>query len=194
MRFALLLAVAATFLPGAEARAAEPDAVRAQVKADLQRYYTSHERRRDEPSPWVAPLKQLGTADAAERSRAAVYLVALLSQALDDEKSGAARWEATPFFGEAAQNEAHELRRWLANGLEKEKLSAESVPVLRWYLDHEPDLRLTENVLAALAKMDGAEADALRVELVTKPHANAVAVEAALKQMTDRNAPPPTAR
>src|SRR5262249_28089538 len=49
-------------------------------------------------------------------------------------------------------------------------------------------------VLAALSKMDGAEADALRVELVTKPHANAVAVEAALKQMTDRNAAPPAAR
>src|SRR5262245_6946653 len=122
MRFALLLAIAATFLAAAELRAAEPEPVRAQAAADLQRYYTSSGRGREESAPWVAPLKRLGSADPAERSRAVVYLVALLSQALDDETSGAARWQATPFFGESAQNEAHEVRRWFAKGLENEKL------------------------------------------------------------------------
>src|SRR5262249_10389701 len=87
MRVALLLAVAVTFLAATKAGAAEPDAVQAQAKADLQRYYAS-DGRRNEPEPWRAPLKQLGSADAAERSRAVAYLVALLSQALDDEKSG----------------------------------------------------------------------------------------------------------
>ncbi len=193
---ASLLVVVGLFYPSVTS-AAESDMLKEQVAADLNTYYEESakqpflifdesERPQTKPPPWEQPLKQLAGADEAERKRAAAYLTALVGQAQDDEQSGAARWRATPFWGESAENPARKLRESVASELAKAKLTPDALPVLRWYLDKDLQSKNLEPVMTALGKLDGKAADELRAELAGTPHANAVVAVAALKQLTDR--------
>jgi hypothetical protein len=136
--------------------------------------------------PWEQPVKRLASGNPADRRAAAAYLRDLLALTLADETSGQAPWRNTPYWGGGADLPARDLRRDVADELAKSKPPAEALPVLKWYFDHERVDRFLPPVAAALGKLDGAGADALRVELVSKPHPNAAVVRQAIKQFAAR--------
>jgi hypothetical protein len=156
----------------------------ADVAKDLKAFYEISDKK---PPPyalverWDAAVKQLGAADANQRETAATWLRALLAQALKDEKSGLDLWRATPFFGESAQNEAREVRKWVAIRMAKAEPLAGALPVVRWYFQEETQPAFQENAATALNKVKGKEAAALRADLAGAPHANGVVVALALE-------------
>jgi hypothetical protein len=195
-----LLALAVLFTPTHAGEAPRPPVAEA-----LKRYYRERLQRpfivtedmpqpKVAPPPWTAPLKQLASAKPQERRRAAVYLRELVAQALQDERSGTAPWRATPYWGGGAENPAQYLRQEVADALAKAGAGPEVVPVLRWYLEHEPVDRFLEPIMAALAKLDGKEADALRTELASRPHDNAVVAALAIHQLAARKRSLPAER
>lgn len=138
------------------------------------------------PPPWVEPLKRLASEKPEDRRVAAAFLRELAALALEDETSGKAPWRNTPYWGGGAEVPARDLRGALAEELAKAKPCAEVLPVLKWYLDSEPADRFLAPVVAALGKVDGEGADALRAELATKPHVNAVVAAEAIRQIAAR--------
>lgn len=135
------------------------------------------------PPPWEAPLKQLAAEKVDERRAAAAYLRQLLALTLEDETSGKAPWRNTPYWGGGADVPARDLRSAVADELAKGNPPAEALPVLKWYFEHERSDRFLPPVAQALGKIDGADADALRAELATEPHPNAVVTAEALRQI-----------
>jgi hypothetical protein len=129
------------------------------VAAELAAFYADHNK---EPH-WrgVAPER----------------LVALLDQAQKDELSGNAPWQATPFWGESAENPARELRRRIA-----ESPSGAQVAVVRWFLSHETVDAFQEKAFGTALKLP----DDLVVEVVSAPHPNAVIVARALTEAARR--------
>jgi hypothetical protein len=135
------------------------------------------------PPPWELPLKQLACDKLEERRAAAKYLCELLGRALEDETSGKAQWRNTPYWGGGAEVPARDLRKAIAQELAKAKLYEEVLPVLKWYLDNEKEDRYLDSVAVALGKVDGAAADALRTEIATRPHPNAIVAADAIRQI-----------
>ncbi|MFO0825310.1 MAG: hypothetical protein U0792_19675 [Gemmataceae bacterium] len=138
------------------------------------------------PPPWEVPFKQLASEKVEERRAGAAYLRELLALSLEDETSGKAPWRNTPYWGGGADVPARDLRDRIADQLPKTKPCAEVLQLLKWYLEHERMDRFLGPVLATLGKHDGEESDALRVEIASKPHPNAIVAAEALKQIAAR--------
>jgi hypothetical protein len=195
MRVFLGLVALAALSIQAPARAEEE--LRSRAAAALKRYYAERLRQpfirfektpeaKENPPPWAAPVRQLSGAQAPERGLAAAYLRELVAQALEDERSGTAPWRATPYWGGGAENPARDLRKAVAGELAKAGPVPEALPVLRWYLITEPADNFLEPIMTALDKLDGKDADALRLELAGAPHENAVVAAAAINQLATR--------
>jgi hypothetical protein len=153
----------------------------AAIAKELQKYYE-----KGTAPPWADAIKNLTAAKPDQRSAAAKYLVALLDQAQIDELSGKAPWRATPFWGSRGENPAQNLRRQIADELAKAPASAETLTVIRWYLDHEKVARFQQAILPALGQVKGKEGDDFCLGLVRPPHENSVVVLAALEQLGKR--------
>lgn len=138
------------------------------------------------PTPWEASIKQLASERPEDRRVAVSHLCELLALFLEDEQTGKVRWRNTPFWGGGAENAARDARKEMAQELKQVKPCVEVLPVLKWYLENEPDDSFLEPVVAALGKIDGADADTLRTELATKPHPNAKVTTDAIRQITSR--------
>src|SRR5262249_37443363 len=91
-----------------------------------------------------------------------------------------------PVWGEGAQNQAGELRRWIATPFVKSVVMPETLPLIQWLLTNEPQADLQEMVAGALAKIDDKQADELRIKLVLQPHPNAIVMSLLLAQLRDR--------
>jgi len=181
------------------------DALKQQVAADLKRFYQERLSRpfiqlpddpepKESPPPWEAPLKQLATGKSEERLRAAEYLRELLSLALEHETGRSAPSRNTPNWGGGAEVPARDLRETVAGELKKASAVPDAVPVFRWYFENEKADDLLPPVLVALGKVDGKDADALRLELATRPHPNAVVAGGAIEQVTSRKGSLPADR
>jgi hypothetical protein len=173
------------------------DDLKSRVAAALKRYYEDRLKqpflRTDDmpmvqpaPPPWTDPIKQLAATKPEERVAAAAFLQELLGQALEHERSGKAPWRSTPYWGGGADVPARDLRERIAEDLAKANVLPDALPVLRWYLTNERHDKFLEPVMAALAKLDGKDADALRVHLATMPHENVIVVAEAFKQIAER--------
>lgn len=173
-----LLALA-LLLSATAARSAPP----ADVARQLAAYYEDLKK----APPWEAALKRFDSDNVEERSEAAVYLRDLLAQALKDEQSGAAPWQATPFWGESARNPARELRRQVVRQfVERKQLPLECLPLVRWVLESEKLADLQALVGRVAGHISGKDADALLRELIAGPHPNAVVTAEALKAAAER--------
>jgi hypothetical protein len=181
------------------------DALRAEVADALKRFYEErfHQpfvRDPDEPEkkpappPWDAPLKKLKAGKPDERARAVAFLRELLNQALEHETSRKAPWRSTPYWGGGAEVPARDLRKEFAEELATAAPLEASLPLIRWYLEKERVPGHLEPVVQALGKLESKQADALRAELVTRPHPNAVVVVEALDQLAARKSPLPAER
>jgi hypothetical protein len=148
---------------------------------DLQAYYST-----GKAPPWNAEVKNLSSDKPVERDKAANYLVALLDQAQADERSGNAPWRATPFWGGGAENPAQDLRGQIVKELSKAPASIASLSVIRWYLDREHVPLYQAIAMTALGKVDGKEADGLRLRILQPAHENSVVLRWALEQFGKR--------
>jgi hypothetical protein len=155
---------------------------RSGVRQELDQYYQTGKW----PLIWRAEMKNLASTNADIRCNATTRLVVLLDEALKDEKSGKARWQASPVWGEGATNQGSELRRWIATPFAKGVVMPETLPLVQWLLENEPQPDLQETVAAALAAINGQAADELRVKLVLKPHSNAIVMGMLLAQLRER--------
>jgi hypothetical protein len=155
------------------------------VKRQLRAYYENGGK---EP-PWKAALKRLSGKASAKRTKAALYLRALLDQALKDELSGAAPWQATPFWGSSGENPARNLRVAIAEALAKAPPSLATLTPVRWFLGHEKLARLQPEAFKAVTKLSGKKVNALLVDLALRPHPNSVVAVEALGQVARRKLP-----
>jgi hypothetical protein len=155
--------------------AADP---KTEVAAQLKAYYDKG----TEP-PWKEAVGRLKSTDLQERADAAGYLVAVLTRALEDERSGAAPWRATPYWGSSGGNPARRLREAVAGEVAGTPGSPAALPVLRWFLDHEPSAGTQERIVTGLDKLAGKEADDFRLALLNPAHKNAAVVAGVLKQV-----------
>jgi hypothetical protein len=171
----LVLPLLLAFVPAA----AGPNPSATDVAKELKTYYEDGKK----VPAYEAALKKLAADDASQRKASAAWLRALLAQALKDEKSGAAPWRATPYWGSSGENPARNLRRDIARALAEAQPLPGAVPVLRWFFEEEVLPNLQEDAATALGKVKGQEAAALRAELATRPHPNLVVVVAVLKQI-----------
>jgi hypothetical protein len=160
------------------------------IREELAQYYQSSMM----PAGWDASMKQLASKSADERRKAAKHLVDLMEQALQDEKSGKAPWLATPFWGGRMENPARNLRGAIVDSLDKTPAEIEILPIIRWLLRNEPQMRLQETVAGFLGKLDGKEAEEYRRTLVLQPHENAIVMGMLLAQMEERRAGLPAER
>lgn len=180
MRPATLLLV---LVPAVMTAAAPPP----RVRVDLLRYYANQEP----PPAWQAAVKRLGDRDKASRVQAADYLLKLLTQAREDERTRLEPWEAEPYQREIAPGPARQLRSQVADKLAGTHLSAEGERVLHWFLEEEPDPELQEAILPALGKLSGRSARTWSLALFSRPHPNAAVVIAALDVLRRGKTPVP---
>jgi hypothetical protein len=138
------------------------------------------------PPPWAAPIRELSSAKSEERRRAAAFLRELLVITMEQEQSRTAPWRATPYWGGGAELPSRELRKELAEALAKAGPLPDALPVWRWYLENERIDAHLEPVMTALSKLDGKDAEALRAELATRPHDNAIVAAAAINQIAEK--------
>jgi hypothetical protein len=153
-----------------------------QAGKDLRAFYADWERK----PPWRAAVRHLAAVDPAQRAQAASYLCDLLNQALKDEQSGVAPWEASPFWGSGGSNPARDIREQIAAALTSSPSTSGAVPVVRWFLENEKLTRLQGEVLPVLTSLNGPEVDDLLNELATRPHANADVAVGALNRLGER--------
>jgi hypothetical protein len=191
---------------GGTLRAADKqDALRAEVAAALKRFYEERLsqpflRNPDEPEketappPWDAPLKKLKAGKPDERADAVAFLRELLSQTLEHETSRKAPWRSTPYWGGGAELPARDLRKEVAEELANAAPLEASLPLIRWYLEKERVPSHLGPVVQALGKLDGKQADALRAELATRPHPNAMVLVETLGQLAARKSALPAER
>lgn len=181
-----LLSLLGLLVAAAKLTAADPP----DARAALNKYYTDpipyHYGRTPAVAPWKMLVGRLGSKDAGERRAGADSVQKLLALALADERSG--KWPLpTPFWNGRADGPASELRGEVAAKLRDTPPSVELLPVLRWFLENEPDERYFWYVNAVVGKVDGEAADALRAELATKPHSSQTVVVEMFKQVAARN-------
>ena len=157
---------------------------------DLARYYQSSKM----PASWDGLMKQLGSMSADERDKAAQDLVALMERSYEHEKSGEAPWHATPYWGGRMENPARKLRGTIAESLDKTPGVPEILPIIRWLLANEPQMRLQETAASYLGKVDGPDAETYRRTLILQPHPNAFVMGMLLVQMEERNSDFPADR
>ena len=174
--FGQFLCVIAVFAVAQDAKSA--------IREELAQYYRSSKV----PAGWDVSMKQLASKGADERSNAAKHLVDLMEQSYQDEKSGQAPWQATPFWGGPMENPARQLRSAIVASLDKTPAESEILPVVRWLLANEPQMNLQETVAGFLGKIDGEEAEVYRRTLIFQPPANAVVMGMLLAQMEERKA------
>ena len=132
-RFAAGLGVVlliAALLPNAPA--AEPET---EIQRQLRAYYGDLELR----PPWRKAVDQLSAEDTKARGEAARYLVALLTQALADERAATPAEEFIPRRRRYSQHPAYYIHRGIAEEVAKRPGSPAALPVFRWYLDNAPD-------------------------------------------------------
>lgn len=159
---------------------------RARATRDLQAYY------RNEGVPkYEAAIRKLASADPREQSAACAYLVSLLAQAQQDEQSGKAPWQATPFWGAGPMNPARALRRGICGDLTRAEPVDAALPVYLWFLDHGDIPSLQERIVALLAKLHTEQVNALLLEFAQRPHPNAVVLAESLSQIASRKLPLP---
>ncbi len=160
------------------------------IRKELAEYYKLSKM----PASWTMSMEQLASKDSEKRRGGVKRLVALLEQAHLDEKSGKAPWLATPFWGRGPENPARNLRGSIVDALEKAEPESEALPIVRWLMGNEPQVRLQESVAGFLGKIDAKEADDYRRTLVLLPHPNAIVMGMVLAQMAERKAPLPADR
>jgi hypothetical protein len=144
----------------------------------------SYSEDRDQTPPYEAAIKKLASPNPKERTQASAELVAILSQSLKDEQTGAAPWRATPFWGSSGENLARKLRVNIARTLANmQEAPAEALPMIRWFFDNEFLPVLQFDAAKALNKIDTREAAELRREVVSPPHENLMLVAMVLEKM-----------
>jgi hypothetical protein len=153
-----------------------------QAARDLRAYYADAKK---EP-PWKASTRLLSSAELVQRAAAASYLRDLLDQALKDEQAGVVPWLASPFWDGGGTNPARSLRERIAAALAEAPPAPGAPPVVNWFLEHEKLTRLQGQALRAVTELQGPDADALILELATKPHPNVEVACAALAQVDAR--------
>jgi hypothetical protein len=184
-RFAAGLGVVlffAVFLPNAPAAEAETE-----IQRQLRACYGDH---RLQP-PWRKAVDQLSAEDTKARGEAARYLVALLTQALADERAATPPEEFNPWRRRYSQHPAYYIHCEIAEEVAKRPRSPAALPVFRWYLDNAPDPNQQADVFDGMDKLEGKEVDDFRISLLSPPHRNAAVVVAALRQLGKRKAPVP---
>jgi hypothetical protein len=184
-RFAAGLGVAlfvAVFLPNAPAAEQETE-----VQRQLRAYYGDHELR----PPWRKAVDQLSAEDTKARAEAARYLVALLTQALANERAATPAEDFTPRQRRYSQHSAYWIHWEIAQEIAKRPGSPAALPVFRWYLDNAPDPSQQADVFDGVDKLEGKEVDDFRISLLGPAHRNAAVVVAALRQLGKRKAPVP---
>jgi hypothetical protein len=182
----LYIALVSSILSGDPA----PGDGKPEIVRQLKEYYEQSSK----VPPWQAAVGRLNAKGPEQRKLAAQYLSDLLEQSLRDERSGAAPWQATPFWGSSGENPARKLRSSIADALKDAMLQPEALPVVRWLVEREFLARQQALAAEALAKIDGKAADEFRASLATAPHPNAAVVAAALQQCQERSVDLPKER
>jgi hypothetical protein len=170
------------------------DPVAGDGKPEIVRQLKEYYEQSSKVPPWQAAVGRLNTKDPEQRKLAAQYLSDLLEQSLRDERSGAAPWQATPYWGSSGENPARNLRTSIADALKDATLQPEALPVVRWLVEREFLARQQALAAEALAKIDGKAADEFRAALASAPHANAAVAVAALRQCQERSVDLPKER
>ena len=160
----------------------------ADVATELKAYYE-----KGTTPPWAEAIKNLTAEKSDQRTAAAKYLNALLTQVQSDEFSGKASWRATPYWGSRGENPALDLRKQIADELAKAKASPATLTVLRWYLDHEKVPRFQDVAVHVLDNVKGKEADEFCLTLLQPVHENSVVAVTALQQIGKRKSEIPDA-
>jgi hypothetical protein len=174
------------------------DDLRARAKKDLERFYKEYlgapflfdpdaPEKEPSPPPWQAPIKLLSAGNPHERREAATYLREMVALALEHERLRVAPWRLSPIWGADFDMPSKVLRESVARALaEAEKPPPNVLPVLRCFLENETNDAFLNDIMKALGKLDGNEANLLRREVTTKPHENGVVVGEAIKQLAAR--------
>src|SRR4051812_21900230 len=104
-----------------------------ELKVEFRQYYEQN----GYPKSWTAAMNDLSAADEKKWKPAAEKLLTVLQRAKADETDGTSPWRATPYWGNAAENPARELRKYLLRDLIDKPAKPGAVPLVRWYLFHE---------------------------------------------------------
>jgi hypothetical protein len=148
----------------------------------LRGYYADSKK---EPA-WKDSVRLLAAEDADKRTAASTYLTDLLDQALKDEEAGVSPWEASPFWDGGGTNPARSVRERIAATLAETPPTPGTLPVVKWFLEHEKLTRLQAQALRAVTGLQGHDANALLLNLALKPHPNIEVDCAALAQIDER--------
>src|SRR5262249_47212376 len=135
------------------------------------------------PPPWRKAVDQLSAEDTKARAEAARYLVALLTQALADERAATPPEEFIPRRRRYSQHNAYYLHRGIAEEVAKRPGSPAALPVFSWYLDNAPDPNQQADVFDGVDKLESKEVDDFRISLLRPAHRNAAVLVAALRQL-----------
>ena len=151
----------------------------AAVPKQMNDYYTQ----RGKVPPYSKALQQLAAPDVHQQQQASEYLRALLARSLADDEAGATQWD-TGYWSTNYPSAARWLRERIVHYLTFENEPPPgALPVLRWYLDAKVMPTFQETAMSVLGKLKTSEADALRLQVVSRPQPNATVVVAALQQL-----------
>ena len=136
---------------------------------------------------WRSAVERLAAEDGEKQSEAIACLLKVLNQTRDEELSGKAR--CYPDFFASSSGlicPARDTRSSVLGELERKSKVPAIVPILCWYLTREHVLAFQHQAAETLAGVQGPEADALVLELVTKPNENAYVTAVLLDAVRNR--------
>jgi hypothetical protein len=131
-------------------------------------------------------IQKLNSADAAARSAAGQYVLALLRQSLADESNGRAEWRRLPFFGGGSESAAREFRKRAAAQFGEGAKTDEATDAALWLIDQDP---LAENQAAGvkvLRRLRSPAAVKVYAKLLSPAHHNAEVVVGLLDEVAAR--------
>lgn len=153
--FVALLATLVIFYSNAFANDGETKVI---VAKALDAYYSDQKNIPDDNKF----LDDLISKDPTRVASAQGFFLELLQRLLDDEMSGRAPVNATPFWGgSGSKSSARVLRGEIAQHIKKLPRSAESVPIISWIINRESDEKTVAEGWTMLKETTAPEADRL---------------------------------
>jgi len=149
---------------------------------DLEKYY-----RNGIVPPYKIALENLNSVNDSIRQNSAMYIYALCTLSLADEKNGRSEWYRLPYFNETWGSKAQKIREHIAYDFGETARSVESIKIAKWFVqnDYIKDDHLAG--IKVIRRIKCPDTDKLLSQLVSNPNSYEYITTNAIEEIAERN-------
>lgn len=147
------------------------------IEAVPQQLKTYYKTKKSKSFPWHPAAQATFAKDEKSSANSVDYLLAILKQAQQDELSGTASWNPTPFWGSTGSNPAREIREYILWNIAPTQKDGEKavqqrqLSILKWFLTEEKVIQLQQRALLSLTRFESNQIETLLQSLVANDSA-----------------------